>query len=66
MAEVSILPSSTVTAQALLHMLANTHGVEGVAVVVKWGDGSMSTRWSRMSVAELCMAAKVLDRDVAE
>lgn len=64
MAEITHLPTSSLTAKALLQLLANTHGIEGVSVVVKWGDGTMSTRWSQMSVAELCMAAKVLDRDV--
>jgi hypothetical protein len=64
MAEITHLPTSSLTAKALLQLLANTHGIDGVAVVIKWGDGSMSTRWSNMTVAELCMAAKVLDRDV--
>ena len=56
------LPGTRLTPEVLLHTaLDNCQAIKAVAIVVIMDDDTLECDWSQMTVAELCMAAKMLD-----
>lgn len=57
------LPGTPLTPEVVLHRTLNKkHRIKAVAIVVQWDDDSFDTDYSLMSVANLCMASRILDR----
>lgn len=60
------LSTSALTPEVLLHQILNRRDVRGVVIVVQNEDETMDCCWTRLTFAELCMAAKRLDMDVTK
>ena len=59
------LPGTPLTPEVVLHRTLNKRDhIAAVAIVIQWKDGTFDTDHSLMSVADLCMAARMLDKTV--
>lgn len=66
MGEIVHLPTTDLTPEALMSVVCNEGDVKGMVIVTMDHDGSMKTWWTRMTLAELCLASMVLEGDVSD
>ena len=59
------LPGTRLTPEvALARTMQKLPCIKAVAIVIQWDDDTFDCDWSSMKTSELCMASKVLDRQV--
>lgn len=61
------LPGTILTPEvALARTMQKLPRIKAVTIVIQWDDDTFDCDWSSMKTSELCMASKVLDRQVDE
>jgi len=58
------LPHTELTPTVVLHQALDRRDLKAVILLMQGDDGAFEVDWSRISVADLCMAARVLQTTV--